>query len=128
MKAYVYLNPERVEYCFYSLIFGFYQVNNHIYFHFKLNNKTVMSSYHQILYHIIFRTKDCRKTLTQTHTKELYAYITGIIKTKTACFIESMVWKTMGLELMRGSFLNKFNPFMVEVSYIQISVGFTHGY
>jgi putative transposase len=41
-----------------------------------------MSSYRQILYHVIFRTKDSKKSLTQTHIKELYAYILGIIKNK----------------------------------------------
>ena len=39
-----------------------------------------MSSYRQILYHVIFRTKGSKKTLSLEHTRELYAYIMGIIK------------------------------------------------
>ena len=42
-----------------------------------------MSSYRQILYHLIFRTKDSRKTLVQEHSRELYAYLMGIIKNKS---------------------------------------------
>jgi putative transposase len=45
-----------------------------------------MSSYRQILYHLIFRTKDSRKTLVEEHSKELYAYLMGIIKNKN-CFL-----------------------------------------
>jgi len=45
-----------------------------------------MSSYRQILYHLVFRTKDSEKTLAQEHSKELYAYLTGIIKNKN-CFL-----------------------------------------
>jgi len=45
-----------------------------------------MSSYRQILYHIVFRTKDSRKTLVPEHSRELYAYIMGIIKNKN-CFL-----------------------------------------
>jgi REP element-mobilizing transposase RayT len=45
-----------------------------------------MSSYRQILYHLIFRTKDSRKTLVQEHSRELYAYLMGIIKNKN-CFL-----------------------------------------
>ena len=41
-----------------------------------------MSSYRQILYHLVFRTKNSEKTLVQEHSKELYAYIMGIIKRK----------------------------------------------
>ncbi len=41
-----------------------------------------MSSYRQIIYHIIFRTKSSKKTLSLEHSKELYAYIMGIIKHK----------------------------------------------
>ena len=41
-----------------------------------------MSSYRQVLYHLIFRTKDSRKTLVQEHSRELYAYVMGIIKNK----------------------------------------------
>ena len=39
-----------------------------------------MSSYRQILYHIVFRTKNSRKTISQEHSRDLYAYIMGIIK------------------------------------------------
>ena len=45
-----------------------------------------MSSYRQILYHLIFRTKDSRKVLVQEHSRELYAYLMGIIKNKN-CFL-----------------------------------------
>jgi putative transposase len=45
-----------------------------------------MSSYRQILYHLIYRTKNSRKTLAQEHSRELYAYIMGIIKGKS-CFL-----------------------------------------
>ena len=45
-----------------------------------------MSSYRQILYHVIFRTKGSEKTLSLEHTRELYAYIMGIIKNKN-CFL-----------------------------------------
>lgn len=45
-----------------------------------------MSSYRQILYHIVFRTKNSRKTLVQEHSKELYAYLMGVIKNKK-CFL-----------------------------------------
>jgi REP element-mobilizing transposase RayT len=45
-----------------------------------------MSSYRQILYHLVFRTKDNRKTIVYEHSKELYAYIMGIIKNKN-CFL-----------------------------------------
>ena len=45
-----------------------------------------MSSYRQILYHLVFRTKDSRKTIVPAHSKELYAYITGIIRNKN-CFL-----------------------------------------
>jgi putative transposase len=41
-----------------------------------------MSSYRQILYHIIFRTKNGNPTLNTEHSKELFAYILGIIKNK----------------------------------------------
>ncbi len=41
-----------------------------------------MTSYRQLLYHIIFRTKDSRPAINQDHAKELYAYITGIIRNK----------------------------------------------
>jgi REP element-mobilizing transposase RayT len=42
----------------------------------------IMSSYRQILYHIVFRTKDSQKTLEPEHSRELYAYLMGIIKKK----------------------------------------------
>ena len=45
-----------------------------------------MSSYRQILYHIVFRTKNSKKTLNQEHSKELYAYLMGIIINKK-CFL-----------------------------------------
>jgi len=45
-----------------------------------------MSSYRQVLYHLIFRTKDSRKALVQEHSRELYAYVMGIIKNKN-CFL-----------------------------------------
>jgi putative transposase len=48
--------------------------------------KFFMSSYRQILYHLVFRTKDSRKTLVQAHSRELYAYIMGIIRNKN-CFL-----------------------------------------
>ena len=41
-----------------------------------------MSSYRQILYHIIFRTKRNERTLALDHSRKLYAYIYGIIKSK----------------------------------------------
>jgi len=45
-----------------------------------------MSSYRQILYHLIFRTKNGTKALVQEHSRELYAYLMGIIKNKN-CFL-----------------------------------------
>jgi REP element-mobilizing transposase RayT len=45
-----------------------------------------MSSYRQILYQIIFHTKHSRNTLNPEHSKELYAYIMGIMKNKS-CFL-----------------------------------------
>ena len=45
-----------------------------------------MSSYRQILYQIIFHTKHSRNTLNPEHSKELYAYIMGIVKNKN-CFL-----------------------------------------
>ena len=45
-----------------------------------------MSSYRQILYHIIFRTKGSKKVLSLEHTRELYAYIMGVIRNKN-CFL-----------------------------------------
>jgi putative transposase len=51
-----------------------------------VNNFRDMSSYCQVLYHLIFRTKDSRKALVQEHSRELYAYLMGIIKNKN-CFL-----------------------------------------
>ena len=45
-----------------------------------------MSSYRRILYHLVFRTKYGRKTLNQEFSRELYAYIMGIIRNKN-CFL-----------------------------------------
>jgi len=39
-------------------------------------------SYTRLLYHIVFRTKCSKKTITETHEKELYAYLMGIIDNK----------------------------------------------
>jgi len=41
-----------------------------------------MSSYRQIFYHLVFRTKDSRKTIIPAHSRELYAFIMGIIRNK----------------------------------------------
>jgi hypothetical protein len=43
-----------------------------------------MSSYRQILYHLVFRTKDSRKSIVQAHSRELYAYMMGIIRNKNS--------------------------------------------
>ena len=48
-----------------------------------------MSSYRQILYHIIFRTKDGLKTIVPVHSRELFAYLMGIVKNKN-CFLYQM--------------------------------------
>ena len=45
-----------------------------------------MPSYRQIQYHIVFRTKWGRKTLPLEHSRELYAYIMGVIRNKN-CFL-----------------------------------------
>jgi putative transposase len=45
-----------------------------------------MSSYRQILYHLVFRTKGGRKTLVPEYSRELYAYIMGIIRKKN-CYL-----------------------------------------
>jgi putative transposase len=45
-----------------------------------------MSSYRRILYHLVFRTKRGRKTLVREHSRELYAYLMGIIRNKN-CFL-----------------------------------------
>ena len=45
-----------------------------------------MSSYRQIIYQIVFSTKYRQKTIVQEHSRELYAYIMGIIKDKN-CFL-----------------------------------------
>jgi len=56
----------------------------------NITNNTLinMSSYRQILYHIIFRTKEGKNTLSLKNIDELYKYIWGIIKRKTAYYIE----------------------------------------
>jgi REP element-mobilizing transposase RayT len=41
-----------------------------------------MPSYRRILYHLIFRTKHSRYVLDQVHSRELYVYIHGILKSK----------------------------------------------
>jgi putative transposase len=43
-----------------------------------------MASYRQIIYHLVFRTKDSRKTIVPVHSRELYAYIMGIIRNKNS--------------------------------------------
>jgi len=43
-----------------------------------------MSSYRQLLYHIVFRTQDSQPTIKQENAHHLYAYITGIIKSKNS--------------------------------------------
>ncbi len=52
-----------------------------------------MSSYRQILYHLVFRTKNSRKTIVPAHSKELYAYIMGIIRNKN-----SFLYRINGME------------------------------
>ncbi len=52
-----------------------------------------MSSYRQILYHVILRTKDSKRTLIQMQSKELYAYISGIVKNKN-----SVLYRINGIE------------------------------
>ena len=39
-------------------------------------------SYTRLLYHIVFRTKSGKSTIPESHEKELYAYIMGIINNK----------------------------------------------
>jgi REP element-mobilizing transposase RayT len=41
-----------------------------------------MSSFRQIYYHVIFGTKCRRPSISERHCDELYAYITGIIKSR----------------------------------------------
>ena len=45
-----------------------------------------MSSYRRILYHLVFRTKDSRKAIVPAYSRELYAYLMGIIRNKN-CFL-----------------------------------------
>jgi putative transposase len=52
-----------------------------------------MSSYRQILYHLVFRTKDSRKTIAQEHSKQLYAYLFGLIRNKNC-----VLYRVNGLE------------------------------
>jgi REP element-mobilizing transposase RayT len=51
-----------------------------------VEQKKDMSSYRQILYHIVFGTKDRHKTLSLEHSRNLYAYIMGVIRNKN-CFL-----------------------------------------
>ncbi len=43
-----------------------------------------MSSYNQLLYHIVIRTKNSKKTIDPKQAKQLYSYISGIIKNKNS--------------------------------------------
>lgn len=52
-----------------------------------------MSSYHQLLYHIVIRTKESRKTIDPQQAKQLYSYISGIIKNK-----KSHLYRINGME------------------------------
>ena len=45
-----------------------------------------MSSYRRILYHLVFSTKYRRPTLSLESNRELYAYISGVIRNKN-CFL-----------------------------------------
>ena len=54
-----------------------------------LNKINIMSSYRQIIYHLVFCTKNSQKTLNPIYTKELYAYIAGLVKNKS-CFLFSI--------------------------------------
>jgi REP element-mobilizing transposase RayT len=45
-----------------------------------------MSGYRRILYHLVFRTKDSQRTLVVEHSKELFTYFLGILRTKD-CFL-----------------------------------------
>jgi putative transposase len=72
-----------------------------------------MSSYRQILYQVILRTKDCKKTLTQTHIKELYAYIMGIIKNKNC-----VLYRINGLE-DHIHFLSDLHPTLALANYVK---------
>ncbi len=52
-----------------------------------------MSSYRQLLYHFVIRTKDSKKTIDPQQSKQLYAYIDGIIRNK-----KSHLYKINGIE------------------------------
>jgi putative transposase len=52
-----------------------------------------MSSYRQLIYHLVFRTKYGRKTLVQAHSRELYAYMMGIIRNK-----DCVLYRINGME------------------------------
>jgi REP element-mobilizing transposase RayT len=52
-----------------------------------------MSSYRQILYHLVFRTKSGGKTIDPQHSKELFAFIAGIIKNN-----KSFLYQINGME------------------------------
>lgn len=41
-----------------------------------------MSNYHQIFYHVIFGTTHRQPTIEETNCRELYQYISGVIKNK----------------------------------------------
>lgn len=43
-----------------------------------------MSSYRQVFYHIVFHTQGAEKTITDSHCKDLYNYIWGIVKNKNS--------------------------------------------
>jgi putative transposase len=72
-----------------------------------------MSSYRQILYHVILRTKDGKKMLTQTHIKELYAYILGIIKNKNC-----ILFRINGIE-DHIHFLSDLHPSLALADYVK---------
>lgn len=43
-----------------------------------------MTSYRQLFYHIVFHTKGSEKTINDSHCKNLYNYIWGIVKNKNS--------------------------------------------
>jgi len=52
-----------------------------------------MSSYRQLFYHIVIRTKNSKPVLNQDHARDLYAYLTGIIRKKN-----SKLYRINGIE------------------------------
>lgn len=52
-----------------------------------------MSSYRQIFYHIVFHSKASEKTIPDSHCKDLYNYIWGIVKNK-----DSKLYQINGVE------------------------------